>query len=88
MGSEVLDRQWRDMLGILKTRASKLDLDYLRKWAGELKVTDLLERALKEASFADRRVAALRFESAHKLPEEKSAGRIARKVNGRQIHTA
>ena len=26
-----------------------LELDYLRKWAGELKVTDLLERALKEA---------------------------------------
>jgi hypothetical protein len=49
MGGEVSDRQWRDILGVLKTRAGELDLAYLRKWAGELKVSDLLERALKEA---------------------------------------
>jgi hypothetical protein len=50
MGSEVSERQWRDVLGVLKTRAGELDLDYLRQWAGELKVSDLLERALKEAA--------------------------------------
>jgi len=33
----------------MKTRAGDLDLDYLRKWARELKVTDLLERSLGEA---------------------------------------
>lgn len=49
MGGEVSDRQWRDILGVMKTRAGELDLDYLKKWAGELKVGDLLERALKEA---------------------------------------
>lgn len=49
MGGEVSDRQWRDILGVLKVRAGELELDYLRKWAGELKVGDLLERALKEA---------------------------------------
>lgn len=48
MGGEVSDRQWRDILGVLKTRADDLDLAYLRKWAGELKVGDLLERALKD----------------------------------------
>ncbi len=48
LGGEVSDRQWRDVLGVLKTRAGELDLDYLRKWAGELKVSDLLERALKQ----------------------------------------
>ncbi|WKZ47893.1 MAG: hypothetical protein QY306_00830 [Anaerolineales bacterium] len=48
MGGEVSDRQWRDILGVLKTREGELDLDYLRKWASELKVTDLLERALKQ----------------------------------------
>jgi hypothetical protein len=48
MGGEVSDRQWRDILGILKTRAGELDLAYLRKWAGELQVIDLLERVLKE----------------------------------------
>ena len=50
MGGEVSDRQWRDILGVLKTRAGELELDYLRQWAGQLKVNDLLERALKEAN--------------------------------------
>ena len=50
MGGEVSDRQWRDILGVLKTREGELDLVYLRKWAKELKVTDLLERALQESS--------------------------------------
>jgi hypothetical protein len=49
MGGEVSDRQWRDILGMLKTQAGELELDYLRKWAVELKVGDLLERALREA---------------------------------------
>lgn len=49
LGSGVSNLQWRDVLGVLKTRANKLDLDYLRKWAGELDVGDLLERALQEA---------------------------------------
>ncbi len=49
MGGEVSDRQWRDIIGVLKTRAGELDLEYLRKWAAELHVSDLLERTLKEA---------------------------------------
>lgn len=49
MGGEVSDRQWRDILGVLKTKSEQLDLAYLRKWAKELKVEDLLERALNEA---------------------------------------
>ena len=48
MGGEVSERQWRDILGVLKTRTGELDLNYLRRWANELKVTDLLEHALKE----------------------------------------
>lgn len=50
IGGDVSERQWRDILGVLKTRAGELDLDYLRKWAGELKVSDLLERALRESN--------------------------------------
>lgn len=49
MGGEVSERQWRDVLGVLKTRAGELDLEYLKKWAEDLKVSDLLVRALKEA---------------------------------------
>ncbi len=49
LGGEVSERQWRDILGILKTRAGTLDLGYLRKWADELEVNNLLESALKES---------------------------------------
>jgi len=47
-GGEVSERQWRDVLGILKVRAGILDLEYLRKWARELDISDLLEKALLE----------------------------------------
>jgi hypothetical protein len=50
LGVEVSDRQWRDVLGVLKIRAGSLDLDYLRKWAKELKVSGLLKKALAESS--------------------------------------
>ena len=49
LGGEVSGQQWRDVLGILKVREGELDLAYLRTWARELQVTDLLERALNEA---------------------------------------
>ena len=49
MGGDVSDRQWRDVLGVLKTRAGELDIAYLRKWAKELQVSDLLERALTQS---------------------------------------
>lgn len=49
LGNEVSDRQWRDILGVLKVQAGRLDLDYLHKWSIELNVADLLQRALKES---------------------------------------
>jgi hypothetical protein len=49
MGGETSERQWRDILGILKTRAGELDLEYLKKWAKDLGVTDLLVRVLEES---------------------------------------
>jgi hypothetical protein len=50
MGGEVSDRQWRDILGVMKVKAGSLDLDYLGNWARELKVSDLLERALAQSA--------------------------------------
>ena len=44
-------RQWRDVLGILKIQAGVLERDYLREWAKELKVSDLLDQALKESIY-------------------------------------
>jgi hypothetical protein len=49
LGGEVSTQQWNDVLGILKIQAGRLELEYLRHWAPELGVTDLLERALDEA---------------------------------------
>jgi hypothetical protein len=49
LGGEVSDRQWRDVLGVLKLQSGRVDLEYLQRWAGELGVADLLDRALKEA---------------------------------------
>ncbi len=49
-GGEVSEQQWRDVLGILQVQRGRLDDDYLRSMAASLSVSDLLERALSEAS--------------------------------------
>ena len=50
IGGDVSERQWRDVLGILKVQGDRLDFDYLRKWAELLKINNLLDRALIEAT--------------------------------------
>lgn len=49
LGGETSERQWRDVLGIVKTQGERLDQNYLREWAVQLGVEDLLEKILKEA---------------------------------------
>jgi hypothetical protein len=49
MGGEVSETQWNDVLGVLKVQNTALDMAYLRQWAAELHLTDLLEHALKDA---------------------------------------
>ena len=46
MGSEVSERQWRDVMGVVQVQGSALNLEYLRHWADVLAIRDLLERAL------------------------------------------
>lgn len=49
LGGGVSDRQWNDVLGVLKVQKNSLDASYLKYWAPELKVEDLLERAFQDS---------------------------------------
>jgi hypothetical protein len=49
LGNEVSDSQWRDVIGVMKVQQDALDRPYLEKWAAELRVADLLERAFSAA---------------------------------------
>ncbi len=51
MGGQVSDRQWGDILGVLKVQKLALDRGYLSRWATEIGVADLLTRAFQEAGF-------------------------------------
>jgi hypothetical protein len=49
MGGQVSQRQWDDLLNVLRQQGTHLNLAYLDRWASALGVDDLLERALREA---------------------------------------
>jgi hypothetical protein len=52
LGGESSDRQWRDVLGIVRVQGMRLDVAYLRQNAPALDVADLLDRALREIEHA------------------------------------
>ncbi|BAY23202.1 hypothetical protein NIES2100_29660 [Calothrix sp. NIES-2100] len=43
------EKQWRDVLGIIKLQAERLDYSYLTEWAGNLGLVDVFSQALTEA---------------------------------------
>lgn len=48
LGNEISDRQWNDILGVLKVQGDLLDDGYLDLWADALDVIELLVRARSE----------------------------------------
>jgi hypothetical protein len=50
MGDGVSDRQWFDILGVLKVQHDTIDREYLYRWAPELGVSDLLDKAFTDAT--------------------------------------
>lgn len=51
-GGEVSDRQWRDVVGVLKAQ-TRLDRDILEEAATQLDVVDLLSKAIQDAGLAE-----------------------------------
>lgn len=49
MANSESQKQWRDILGVLKLQGEKLDFDYLQEWGKRLNLTDLLVQALRES---------------------------------------
>jgi hypothetical protein len=50
LGGRVSDRQWRDLVAIVRVQGSHLDRAYLRRNAGALGVAAVLDRLLDDAS--------------------------------------
>lgn len=48
LGDEISERQWNDVIGVLRIQGDSLDRPYLDKWAAELHVADLLAKAWME----------------------------------------
>lgn len=49
LGGNVSDRQWQDILGVLKVQKGFLDTEYLRYWASDLHISGLLDYAFHDA---------------------------------------
>ncbi len=48
-GKEGSERQWRDILGVLKVQGKQLDMSYIKLWAGKLGVLELLMKAFHDS---------------------------------------
>ncbi len=48
LGGEISEKQWGDILGIMRVMGEALDYEYLHKWANELRVKDLLKKAIHQ----------------------------------------
>ncbi len=47
-GGMVSERQWDDVLGMLRVQGDALHMEYLHRWAENLGVSELLQKALNE----------------------------------------
>ena len=49
LGNEVSQTQWSDILGVMAIKRESLDWEYLGRWARDLNVSDLLQKAENES---------------------------------------
>lgn len=50
LGNQIAQRQWDDVLGVIRLQGDALDRAHLERWARELQIDDLLIRAFADAS--------------------------------------
>jgi hypothetical protein len=48
-GNCLAAQQWSDISNVIRIQGERLDIEYLRYWASELQLGDLLEQALKDS---------------------------------------
>jgi hypothetical protein len=48
LGNEVCEQQWLDVIGIIKVMIRDLHFDYLKSWAQQHDVSNLLQRAIED----------------------------------------
>jgi hypothetical protein len=53
-GGKISDRQWDDVLGVMKVQGEQLDAAYLELWAKRLSIFDLLQKAFQESGLRAR----------------------------------
>ncbi|MCF7885245.1 MAG: hypothetical protein K9M80_02015 [Candidatus Marinimicrobia bacterium] len=49
IGNKVSERQWLDVLGVIKVQQNSLDIEYMKKWSKQLGIFGLLIKAFKES---------------------------------------
>jgi hypothetical protein len=50
LGGGLSERQWKDAVGVIAVQGDALDMAYLRRWARDLGLGELLERVLAEGA--------------------------------------
>ena len=53
LGAQISERQWHDIQGVLKIQGTSLNFPYMRHWAAQLNISELLEQALLDAGLRD-----------------------------------
>lgn len=48
-GRKISERQWLDVIGVIKVQGDSLDKNYLKTWSQKLNIMELLQKAFEEA---------------------------------------
>jgi hypothetical protein len=53
-GGRISDRQWTDVLGVIKVQGEGLNKSYLELWAEKLGVKELLAKAINDSGIKEK----------------------------------